>query len=101
MLTRLLALLALLIAAPAVADVSVSSPGGVLKVTIAAGGEGRVQYRVDRLGKPVIADSQLGFLFTDQPQFLRNWSISSSSTSDRSQDSATRCRCRPGRRCAR
>lgn len=82
MLTRLLALLALLIAAPAVADVSVSSPGGVLKVTIAAGGEGRVQYRVDRLGKPVIADSQLGFLFTDQPQFLRNWSISSSSTSD-------------------
>lgn len=82
MLTRLLALLALLIAAPAVADVSVSSPGGVLKVTIAAGGEGRVQYRVDRLGKPVIADSQLGFLLTDQPQFLRNWSISSSSTSD-------------------
>ena len=43
MLTRLLALLALLIAAPAVADVSVSSPGGVLKVTIAVGGDGRVQ----------------------------------------------------------
>ena len=82
MLTRLFALLALLVAAPAAADVSVSSPGDVLKVTIATGGEGRVQYRVDRLGKPVIADSQLGFLFTDQPQFLRNWVITASSTND-------------------
>jgi len=77
MLKRLLAALALLfVAVPALAqDVTLDSPGNVLRVTLSLNGEGRAQYRVDRLGKPVIADSQLGFLFTDQPQMLRNFEI--------------------------
>jgi len=77
MLKRLLAALALLfftVPAPA-QNVTVDSPGNVLRVTLSLNGEGRAQYRVDRLGKPVIADSQLGFLFTDQPQMLRNFEI--------------------------
>ena len=76
MLARLCLLLALLFAAPAAAaDVVMASPGKVLAVTLSLNGEGRANYRVDRLGKPVVTDSQLGFLFTDQPQMLRNFEI--------------------------
>ncbi len=77
MLTRLFAALALLfVAVPALAQtVTVESPGNVLKVTLSLNGEGRAQYRVDRLGKPVVEDSQLGFLFTNQQQMLRNFEI--------------------------
>ena len=83
MLTRLFAAIALLIAVPASAQtVSVSSPGNVIAVTLTLNGEGRMQYRVDRLAKPVIADSQLGFLFTDQPQMLRNFEIVAQRRSD-------------------
>jgi len=84
MLTRLLAALALLfLAAPAFAqNVTVDSPGNVLRITLSLNGEGRAQYRVDRLGKPVIADSQLGFLFTDQPQMLRNFEVVGQRTRD-------------------
>ena len=53
----------------------VSSPGGVLTVDLALNGEGRTGYRISRAGKPVIGDSHLGFLFTDQPQMLRNFAI--------------------------
>jgi alpha-glucosidase len=84
MLKRLLAVLALLfLAAPAIAqNVTLDSPGNVLRVTLSLNGEGRAQYRVDRLGKAVIADSQLGFLFTDQPQMLRNFEIVGRRTRD-------------------
>ncbi|RIX29174.1 glycoside hydrolase family 97 protein [Sphingomonas edaphi] len=77
MLVRFIAALSLLFTAvPAMAEaVSVDSPGKVLKVTLDLNGEGRLHYRVDRLGKPVIGESQLGFLFTDQPQMLRNFEI--------------------------
>ena len=80
MLTRWLAALSLLLAAapaPALAQdqYAVSSPNKVLTATISLNGEGRAQYRVDRGGKPVITDSQLGFLFTDQPQMLRNFAV--------------------------
>ena len=78
MLIRLFTAIVLLFAvtAPAQAqDVSVASPGNVLGVTFSLNGEGRMQYRVDRLGKAVIANSQLGFLLTDQPQMLRNFAI--------------------------
>ncbi len=54
---------------------SVQSPGGILKVDISLNGEGRVGYMVSRQGRPVIAESHLGFLFTDQPQMLRNFAI--------------------------
>ena len=78
MLTRwLVALLLIVVTAPAVAQdqIAVSSPNKVLTATINLNGEGRVQYRVDRHGQPVIAESQLGFLFTDQPQMLRNFAV--------------------------
>ena len=86
-LRRLVATLALFLAAlsPSVAqaqDVRVSSPGNVLGVTFSLNGEGRMQYSVDRLGAPVIGDSQLGFLFTDQPQMLRNFAIVAQRTRD-------------------
>ena len=83
MLTRLYAALLLLLAAPGFAQtVAVQSPGNVLAVTFSLNGEARAQYRIDRLGKPVLADSQLGFLFTDQPQMLRNFEIVGQRTRD-------------------
>jgi alpha-glucosidase len=84
MLKRLIAAVALLLAAaPALTQTAnVQSPGNVLAVTLSLNGEGRTLYRVDRQGKPVIADSELGFLFTDQPQLLRNFEISGQRTRD-------------------
>ena len=84
MLKRLFAaFLLLFIAVPATAqDVTVQSPGNVLAVTLSLNGEGRAQYRIDRLGKAVVGDSQLGFLFTDQPQMLRNFEIVGQHTRD-------------------
>src|SRR4029453_19591624 len=87
MLTRLFVaiLLVLGIAAPSQAQrdveqrhdvgviTSVQSPIGTLKVDVTLNGEGRVGYQVSRLGKAVLGESQLGFLFTDQPQMLRNF----------------------------
>jgi len=64
--------------APAVA--SESSPSGTIKVEVTLNPEGRVGYRVSRLGKPVIGDSRLGFLFTDAPQMLRNFALTGQAT---------------------
>jgi alpha-glucosidase len=50
-----------------------SSPSGTLKVEVTLNPEGRVGYLVTRLGKPVISESPLGFLFTDAPEMLRNF----------------------------
>ena len=66
-------------------DVSAESPGRVLAFAIGASPEGRITYRIDRLGKPIIAPSEMGFLFTDQPELLRNFKLLSSSTSDRDE----------------
>ncbi|MEO5972375.1 MAG: glycoside hydrolase family 97 protein [Sphingomicrobium sp.] len=85
MLTRcILALSLLLLARAALAQdqVRVASPGNVLAATISLNGERRVHYRIDRNGEPVIGDSQLGFLFTDQPQMLRNFAIVGQRTRD-------------------
>ena len=95
MLIRLLAVLSLLLfAVPAAAQpsgviTSLSSPGAVLKVDVTLNGEGRVGYQVSRLGKPVVGDSQLGFLFTDQPQMLRNFALVGQRTSDRDESWTT------------
>jgi alpha-glucosidase len=56
------------------------SPSGTLKVDVTLNPEGRVGYRVSRLGKPVIGDSRLGFLFTDAPEMLRNFQFAGQST---------------------
>jgi len=54
---------------------SAVSPSGTLKVEITLTPEGRVGYMVSRLGKPVIAESRLGFLFTDAPQMRSNFQV--------------------------
>ncbi|MCH8617125.1 glycoside hydrolase family 97 protein [Sphingomonas sp. SM33] len=59
---------------------SASSPAGTLKVEITLSPEGRVGYVVSRLGKPVIDESRLGFLFTDQPEMLRNFQLAGQGT---------------------
>ena len=66
-----------LLSSPARADepVQARSPNGQIAFQIGAGGEGRINYSVTRGGKPLIGDSQLGFLFTDAPQMLRNFKL--------------------------
>jgi alpha-glucosidase len=59
---------------------SASSPSGTIRVDLTLNGEGRVGYIVTRLGKPVIDESRLGFLFTDAPEMLRNFELASKST---------------------
>ncbi len=73
----LAALLLMFIAQPALAETRavVSSPNGELVASVELNGEGRINYAVTRRGKPVIAPSQMGFLFTDAPQMLRNFAI--------------------------
>ena len=52
-----------------------TSPDGVIRVALRVNGEGRVGYTVARAGTPLIDESQLGFLFTDAPQMLRNFAM--------------------------
>ncbi len=59
---------------------SVDSPGGVLRVTVAINGEGRVSYRVDRRGQAVVAESRLGFILADAPKLERNFLVIEQST---------------------
>lgn len=67
----------LVIAVPAhAAPLTVASPDGVLTVTVDVNGEGRPEYSVSRLGRPVIQPSRLGFLLTDAPKLERNFQIS-------------------------
>ena len=86
---RLLLLLALLWPAVAIAQapaappaMSAQSPGQVLRFEITTNPEGRITYSIQRLGKPMIAPSEMGFLFTDQPELLRNFKLVGSSLSD-------------------
>ena len=75
----LFAFLALFAALPASAQsvtvASASSPSGTLSLTVTTNGEGRVGYAVTRGTQPVIAESHLGFLFTDSRQMLRNMEL--------------------------
>jgi alpha-glucosidase len=57
------------------------SPSGTIHVDVTLNPEGRVGYMVSRAGKPVIAESRLGFLFTDAPEMLRNFAFAGKSTS--------------------
>ncbi len=78
----LVALLALITAAPALSEpaASAASPSGALKLDVSLSGEGRINYAVTRAGKLVIGDSQLGFLFSDAPQMLRNFRLTGQSS---------------------
>jgi alpha-glucosidase len=70
------------LAVPAAAETvaSATSPSGKIKVELTLTPEGRVGYSVSRAGRPVIAESRLGFLFTDAPQMLRNFQFAGKST---------------------
>ncbi|MGE5564031.1 MAG: glycoside hydrolase family 97 protein [Bacillota bacterium] len=58
---------------------SADSPSHVIHVDVTLNAEGRVGYMVSREGKPVIAESRLGFLFTDAPEMLRNFKFAGQS----------------------
>jgi alpha-glucosidase len=84
MIRILLAILAFVAAPAAAAPVQVSSPEGVVTVTVDVNGEGRPEYGVSRLGRPVILPSRLGFILTDAPKLERNFEIGA--TARRSAD---------------
>ncbi len=76
---RIMLIILAFLAVPAVAaPVKVASPEGVLEVTVDVNGEGRPEYSVSRLGRPVILPSRLGFILTDAPKLERNFEIASS-----------------------
>ena len=72
---RLLAFVALLVAAVPAQAATVSSPDGRIVVTLDVTGEGVPYYSVTRDGKPVIDQSDLGFNFTDSPPMRRDFKI--------------------------
>lgn len=59
---------------------TVASPGGTITVSVDIGVEGRAVYSIARRGTPLVAASQLGFLFTDAPQIARNMAIDGTAT---------------------
>ena len=58
------------LAAHAETVASVESPGKVLKVEVDVSPQGRISYRVQRNGKPVITDSALGMRLRDGAQLF-------------------------------
>ena len=80
--------LALLCAAsPAQAETvaSVRSPDGALTFELDLNGEGRLAYRVQRKGAPLVDDSRLGFILRNGRQLLRGLTLEAQSS--RSSDS--------------
>ncbi len=59
-----------------------SSPDGNVKVELTIDGDGRVAYSVSRKGKPILAPSKLGFLFTDVVKLDRRISVTGQETRD-------------------
>ncbi|MFM5895890.1 MAG: glycoside hydrolase family 97 protein, partial [Novosphingobium sp.] len=83
---RLLALAAFGLALPAAAQsapsATAASPDGSIVVTLTTEGDGRPVYTVSRKGTPIVAQSRLGFLFTDLPKLDRHIAITSQELSD-------------------
>ncbi len=82
----LAALAALVTAVPAAAQsaqpVRATSPDGTVAVELTIDGDGRASYAVSRKGKPVIAPSKLGFLFTDVAKIDRRLTVTGQEVSD-------------------
>ncbi|ABC62728.1 glycoside hydrolase family 97 protein [Erythrobacter litoralis] len=57
----------------------VSSPDGRITVEVDVDGDGVPFYRVERDGKELIAESDLGFLFTDEEPMRRNFVVTGES----------------------
>lgn len=73
----LVALFSLVALAAPLSAAEVSSPDGRIVVQLDVDNEGKAFYRVDRDGEPLIADSVLGFTFTDAETMRRNFAIES------------------------
>ncbi len=58
---------------------SVDSPQRILRVVLEVD-EGRIAYRIDRLGEPVISSSRLGFLLRNAEKLERNLELADTST---------------------
>ena len=74
-----------LAATPALAQqapVTASSPDGTVSVTLTIDGDGRAAYAVSRKGKPIIAPSRLGFLFTDEAKIDRRLTVTGQEVRD-------------------
>jgi alpha-glucosidase len=86
---HLLALAAFGLALPAAAQTAPSataaSPDGSIVVTLTSEGDGRPVYTVSRKGTPIIAQSRLGFLFTDAPKLDRHIAITGQEVSNYDQ----------------
>ncbi|WP_339914149.1 glycoside hydrolase family 97 protein [uncultured Brevundimonas sp.] len=84
MLLRCMALIALAISSPALAQTPavarVESPGHVLAVEVTTDNDGRPSYAVTRMGRPVIAPSRLGFILTDAPKLDRHLALTPGAT---------------------
>ena len=52
---------------------TVASPSNILSVSITVNDEGRPGYSIARAGRPIVAESRLGFLLTDAPKLERNF----------------------------
>ncbi len=76
-LLRLIALGVLLAPVTARAEpvASATSPDGSVQVEVSIDGDGRAAYAVNRNGKPVLAPSKLGFLFTDTTKIDRRLAL--------------------------
>ncbi|MET0329571.1 MAG: glycoside hydrolase family 97 N-terminal domain-containing protein, partial [Luteimonas sp.] len=53
----------------------VASPDTRIAVEVTTDNEGRASYAVSRDGRPVVAPSRLGLMFTDTRKFERNLAI--------------------------
>ncbi|WP_088311146.1 glycoside hydrolase family 97 protein [Novosphingobium sp. B 225] len=74
-----------LAAVPALAQqapVSAASPDGSVAVTLSIDGDGRAAYAVTRKGKPILAPSRLGFLFTDVAKIDRKLTVTGTELRD-------------------
>jgi alpha-glucosidase len=61
---------------------SATSPDGTVQVDVIIDGDGRAAYAITRKGKPVLAPSKLGFLFTDAVKIDRRLSVTGQETYD-------------------
>ena len=52
---------------------TLASPDGALEVSVTLDADGRPGYAVSRRGRPVIAESRLGFILADAPKLERNF----------------------------
>lgn len=86
--TALLAALPLLLCTAAQADetlATVTSPDKQLVLTLQLTGEGRLTYRVDRAGKPLVNASRLGLLLTNAHQLDGGFKLVGQQTTEKDE----------------